>query len=361
MTIHHLLQSPETFPLDSAQFESFQYGNNILQYNGEELNLADIDVAILGWDNNHYNSIRQSLYKLTCNFKSSKIVDLGEVTPNLIPLLELVDILLQHQVFPIIITPNSEAIEGQLKAYEQRYELLNLALISPDIPYSNKNDDAIINKLLRFHPHLLFHLHCIGYQNYITDPNAVDFLEDKYFELERLGKLQSNLEEIEPMVRDVDLAAFNISSIKCADAPATNFKNPNGLHAAEACKVIRYLTMSDRLSSLSIHGFDLNIEDSGQTANLVAQLVWFAVEGFFARIQEHPIDIRELQTYVVDNKTFGMPISFHKSNRSERWWFEIPQALHSKHQLVPCSYQDYQIACDGDLPDRLLNAINRLG
>lgn len=358
--IDHLIQFSENFLLDATEFESFQYGSNILQYNGNQIDLTNIDIAILGWNNKHYHQIRKSLYQLTDNFKGLKVIDLGEVTSNLVPLIELVDILLKHQVFPIVIAPDETAILGQLRAYEQRDELLNLALVCPTIPYSTSGKNYIINQLLSYHPHLLFHLQCIGYQNYLADPKAIDYLEDKYFELERLGKLQANMEEFEPMVRDLDLAAFDVKAIRCADAPATSFKNPNGLQAVDACKVMRYLTMSDRLSSLCICGFDLSIDDNNQTANMIAQMIWFAIEGFSIRIKEYPVDIKELQTYVIDNKTFGMPISFHKSTRSERWWFEIPQALHSKHQLVPCSYQDYKIACEGDLPDRLLNAINRL-
>ncbi len=123
---------------------------------------------------------------------------------------------------------------------------------------------------------------------------------------------------------------------------------------------MRYISMSDQLSSLCIHGFDWNMEEGAQTANMIAQLIWFAIEGFFARIHEFPIDKKDLRAYVVDNKDLDMPISFYKSSKSDRWWFEIPKALYSKHQLVACSYQDYQIACEGDLPDRLLNAINRL-
>lgn len=358
--IRHLVQPSQTSSFDSTSFEAFQYGHHILRYDGTAIDFKNIDIAILGWGNDDYAKIQASLYDLTANFKFERIIDLGEVRLDLVPLVELVDILLQNQVFPIIISPSNEVIIGQLKAYEQAYELLNLALISPDIPYSNHKKELIINKLLAFHPNLLFHLQCIGYQNYLSDPTAIDFLEDKYFEVERLGKLQANMEEIEPMVRDLDLAAFDIRAIRCADVPATNFKNPNGLQAVDACKVMRYLTMSDRLSTLSIYGFDLSIDDKEQTANMIAQLIWFAVEGFFIRSKEYPIDVKALQTYVIDNKTFGMPISFHKSTRSERWWFEIPKALYPKYQLVPCSYQDYQVACEGDLPDRLLNAINRL-
>ena len=361
--IENFIQTQQDLRLPTTDFESFQCGHSILQYQGQTLNLKNIDVAILGWKTNNYANIKKAFYQLTTNFPSNSVVDLGVVTPNIIPLLELVDYLVQNNVFPIIISPTATAIEGQLKAYEQRHELLNLILMDSKVQFTPPNSTAapaVINQLLNYYPHLLFHLKCIGHQSYLNDQQAIEFLEDKYFEILRLGKLQARLEEIEPMVRDADLAAFSLASIRSADAPANAYRNPNGLHAAEACKIMRYTAMSDRLSSICLHGFDLNLDDHNQTANMIAQLVWFVIEGFFARTHEYPIDKKGLQTYLVDNKTLGMPIHFYKSAKSDRWWFEIPKALHPQHRLMACSYLDYQIACDGDLPDRIINAINRL-
>lgn len=358
--IQNFVQNTAATFLEPTTFETYQYGQSILQYKGAALDLKAIDIAILSWGNSEqYQSIRKSLYQLSTNFGSKKVVDLGVVDQNLVPLVELIDLLLQQNVFPIIVSPDSRAVEAQLKAYEQKEDLLSLALFDSTIPYSLDAQPLLINQLMKYHPNLLFHLNCIGAQSYLIDKQAVDFLEDKYFEVHRLGKIQSRLEEIEPMVRNADLTAFSIASIRGADAPAQIYKNPNGLLAAEACKIMRYITMSDQLSSLCIHSFDSKAKDQAQTNNMIAQLIWFAVEGFFARTQELSVDKKDLRAYVVDNKTLGVPLSFYKSSKSDRWWFELPKALHTKHQLLACSYRDYQIACDGDLPDRILNAINR--
>jgi formiminoglutamase len=359
--IQNLVQNNQSTFLEPTTFETFQYGQSILQYQGGSIDLKSIDIAILSWGNSdHYQLIREALYSLSTNFNAKTIVDLGVVNQNLVPLVELVDLLLQQNVFPIIISADNRAVEAQLKAYERTGDLLNLALFDSAIPYSLESKPLLINQLMNYHPQLLFHLNCIGAQSYLTNKLAVDFLEDRYFEVHRLGKIQSRLEEIEPMVRNADLTAFSLACVRAADAPAQVYKNPNGLLAAEACKIMRYITMSDQLSSLCIHSFDAEASDQAQTANMMAQLIWFAVEGFFARIHELPVDKKELRTYVVDNKTLDVPISFYKSLKSDRWWFEIPKALHTKHQLLACSYRDYQIACEGDLPNRILNAINRL-
>jgi len=359
--IQNLVQNTAASFLEPTTFAPYQYGRSILQYQGGSLDLKAIDMAIFSWGNaEHYQGIRNALYQLSSNSNPNKIVDLGVVDQNLVPLVELIDLLLQQNVFPIIISADNRAIEAQLKAYERKNELLNLALFDSKLPYSLESQPLLINRLLKYHPQLLSHLKCIGAQSYLMDKQAVDVLKKKYFEVHRLGKIQSRLEEIEPMVRNADLTAFSLASIRAADAPAQVYKNPNGLLAAEACKIMRYITMSDQLSSLCIHSFDSKASDQAQTANMIAQLIWFAVEGFFARTQELPLDKKELRAYIVDNKTLGVPIAFYKSPKSDRWWFEIPKVIDSKPQLWACSYRDYQIACDGDLPDRILNAINRL-
>jgi|GEM_PF-365006 len=353
-----------TSPIDNKSFKPYQYASRIAQYQQQRIDLRNIEVAVLGWNHPNYTAFQQALYRLSANFKQGKVMDLGLVKSNPIHLIEVVDFLLQNSILPIIISPNSDAIPAQLKAYEQRHELLNMALLDSSIPFepspNSEDQQPLINQLLSYYPHLLFHLNCIGYQSYLIDKNAVDFLEDKYFELYRLGKVQHRLEEVEPMVRDADLAAFNINAIRCADAPASSYTNPNGFLAAEACQVMRYLTMSDRLSSLSIYGFDTIIEDRNQTTNMIAQLVWFAIEGFFARTYEYPVETQQLRAYLVDNTNINSAITFYKSPKSDRWWFEIPKNLYPKHQLIACSYADYKTACEGELPDRLFNAIQRL-
>jgi hypothetical protein len=100
--------------------------------------------------------------------------------------------------------------------------------------------------------------------------------------------------------------------------------------------------------------------DYGQTALLTAQLIWFAVEGFYARVYEWPVQRKQLQSYVVDSKLLDAAVTFYKSQKSDRWWVAIPANFAPEQPLVACSYADYRLACEGELPERLLQAIARL-
>ena len=361
MELKHFLKDfiEESAPL--ASLEEYQYSEHLLHYRGQSVDWATVDIAILYWKVPDLKVIKTALNALATNFKKGHIIDLGEVLEDKIPLLELIEWLLEKNIFPLIISSDEMVSAIQMQAYERSNELLSLALIDSRLPFSSYTPKGLINQLLEWHPNLLIHLNCIGYQNYLVNQASVDFLEDKYFEVHRLGAIQTDIGQVEAMVRDMDLATFDINAINSSAAPARSFMNPNGFRAVEACQIVRYMTMSETLRSLSLTGFDLSLDHRGQTANLLAQLIWFAIEGYYARLGEYPVDTSQMNAYLVDNLEMGQPITFYKSSRSDRWWLEIPKAIAPKHQLIACSYQEYKQSCDGELPDRLLSAISRLG
>ncbi|HZX62395.1 MAG TPA: hypothetical protein VFE66_04200, partial [Bacteroidales bacterium] len=94
------------------------------------------------------------------------------------------------------------------------------------------------------------------------------------------------------------------------------------------------------------------------TAQLVAQMIWYFVEGFYNRPNDFPFkndeDYIRYRVAITDHKE---ELTFFKSKKTDRWWMEIPlkseqRIKYQRHYLVPCSYQDYQTACTNDIPDR---------
>jgi len=355
--LEHYLQSLNDFRLEPTAFEEHQYGRSLTQFTGQAIDLKATDIALLSWRMTDYKSVRNALYQLTINFGSKQVVDLGLVHDSKIALIEVIDLLLQKGVFPIVISTNQEALLGIFEAYEQKDQALRIGLLDSHIPFSPYTPKALLNQLLAYHPKHLEDLTCLGHQSYLVDPKATSMLKENYFECYRLGTLQQQIEMVEPLVRDIDIAAFNLRAVKGADMPAAERLNPNGFTAPEICRIVRYSSMSDRLSALCLYGFDLAKDHRDQGSQLLAQLIWFAVQGFYARLHDYPINKKKLKTYVVDSHTLGGNITFFKSTTSNRWWLEVPKRLSSAQPLIACSYQDYQRACEGELPDRLLHAI----
>ena len=123
--------------------------------------------------------------------------------------------------------------------------------------------------------------------------------------------------------------------------------------------------MSDKLTSFGIYGYRKNLDSLDQsTAQVVAQMIWYFADGFYNRKQDFPIQkaFNQLIQYIVHVKSFDEQLTFWRSNKSGRWWMEIPvktQKKHVRHRLIPCAYNDYLQACNDDLPERLILAYQR--
>jgi hypothetical protein len=50
--------------------------------------------------------------------------------------------------------------------------------------------------------------------------------------------------------------------------------------------------------------------------------------------------------------------------KTDRWWMKLPveqgKNRYLNHHLLPCSYKDYQQACNNEVPDRWWNALQKM-
>ena len=121
--------------------------------------------------------------------------------------------------------------------------------------------------------------------------------------------------------------------------------------------------MSDKLRSFSVTGVDAEKKRKlPATAQALAQMVWYFTEGYYQRKNDYPATNKGLTEYVVDLKGRDGRLVFWKSNKSGRWWLQVPVKTgrkYQRHRLIPCSYKDYSLATQDEVPDRLLNAFKR--
>lgn len=358
-------------PLDIQQFKNFNkitkrhWGKSISIYYDELPDLQKIKIAIIGVGTKEANEVRKQLYKMSFPFDGLSVVDLGNARKTkpafLIPLIKE---LLTGKILPILIGNEVAIAEAQYLAYQSLKQLINLTVVDEKIRYDLKKKDSklYLNKILDNPRSHLFHLSLIGFQTHFVAKDLLHFVEDQNFETTRLGRVRAKMEEIEPLVRDADLLCFNIAALKQAEAPGQSTPSPSGLFSEEACQICRYAGMSDKLTSAGFYGFRHKNDRQNQTAQVVAQMIWYFVDGFHQRKNDYPITSDSLVEYIVDFKNLDQPITFWKSNKSGRWWMQIPVKTKKKlkrHTLIPCSYQDYQSASRDSLPDRLLNAYKR--
>lgn len=272
--------------------------------------------------------------------------------------------LLEQKIIPLIIGGSQDVTFANYRAYEALGQIINIVAVDASFDLG-LNDQAIsnqnyLNRILMHQPNFLFNFTNIGYQTYFVDQDAIDLMGKLYFDIHRLGIVRKNLEEVEPIVRNADLLSFDVTAIRQSDAPGNANSSPNGFYGEEACQIIRYAGLSDKLSSLGFYEINPAFDNGEQTCHLVAQMIWYFLDGFYHRKNDFPDRYRKDTSsyikYVVSVKDFQNEIVFYKSKVSDRWWMEVPcQGYQSKYErqfLVPCSYKDYQDACNEEIPEK---------
>ncbi|MBX2899659.1 MAG: formimidoylglutamase [Cyclobacteriaceae bacterium] len=320
------------------------------------------------------DEIRKKLYHLKKGTGAYRIVDLGNLKPGIdldetyVRLSEVCRILLEHNVLPLILGGTHDLDYGQFRGYEEMEKLVSLLNIDAflDLDDHREADKANqhIHKILLHEPNYLLSYTHLAHQLYLIDPASVAILEKLYFEAFRVGQMRTNLAEMEPAIRNADLMSFDITAIRSSDAPGNANAQPFGLTGEEACQLCWYAGMNEKLSSVGIYEYNPELDDAHKkTASVIATMIWYFVEGFYHRKNEHNFRSNDFLKYVVAMPAQPETITFYKSKLTEKWWLEVayhqPGARYARNSIVPCSYTDYQTATKGDVPERYISTLAR--
>lgn len=353
--------------LGNSELDEFAVFYSIeIHEKGNMPSLKDVPLVFIGLDESA-NVIRKHLYALAWHFGTLKCVDLGNVRKNNDNFVtQIITELIDGNILPVIIGGKDIKPIPQFLAHKGIRKFSNIAIISERIPYSpdKEKKEGYVYQLLSKYSNHIFNLGFLGFQTHYCHPKTIEWLNTKRYDYLRLGVIKSDMEEVEPMIRDADMLLFQLDALKQIECPGVEKGSPNGLLADEACQMSWYAGMSDKLGSFSISGFIPKNDIKGQSAQIVAQMVWYFMDGFCARKKDYPVSNSGMTEYVVDYKNYDYQITFWKSNQSGRWWMQIPvnkKKELNRHRLIPCSYNDYKLSCAGEFPERLLLALERFG
>jgi formiminoglutamase len=341
---------------------------NRIRIHEESAGIPDLrtaQIVLIGIGSQDMNAVRQALYALAFPFTSLDIVDLGNVRKQEVAfMVPLLNELLQGGILPVLIGFSEIFTLAQFQAYRFQKKLINLVVIDEKIRLNLHPNlpTEVLDSILP--DDMLYNCSVIGYQTHFAEPAVLEVFESRHFEILRLGKAKTQLEESEPIIRDADIVSLNVAALKQLEMPAQIEASPNGFFSEEACQLARYAGMSDKLSSFGVFGFHESLDRDKQSAQTVAQIIWYFLEGVANRKNDIPSGdlAAQMTRYVVDIKEFDYRIAFWRSNKSGRWWMEIPMKLRKKferHRLISCSHADYLAACNDTIPERLLNAFHR--
>ena len=337
----------------------------------ESPNLESNTIAILGVLENRGNELvsiepnlellRLQFYALYPGNWNVTIYDLGDIIAGntledtYFALNAVCAALIKKNILPIVVGGSQDLTYAIYRSYDKLDQMVNLVNIDSKFDFENGQNTLISNsylsKIIVEEPNNLFNYSNIGYQTYFNSQEEIDLIEKLYFEAYRLGEVSQNITIAEPVFRDADLVSIDMSSVKSSDSGSNNPFMPNGLDGKEICTLARYSGISDKVSSFGIFNHNFSEKES----LLIAQVIWYFIEGFHFRSKEYPIGSREnFIKYIVPIEEEDLV--FYKSDVSERWWIEIPyNSLNNKlkkHTLLPCSNEDYLSATRQEIPNR---------
>lgn len=217
----------------------------------------------------------------------------------------------------------------------------------PDNPFDKK-----IKNMLR--------LDYTGIQIHQTEPTIATLIEYTQSRVLRLGQIKENIYNSEPNIRDADVVCLDVNVLKYSEAPAQSEISQSGIHSEDACQLIRYAGMSDKMKATIITGIDENKDELGVTQNVVAQMTWYFMDAFAARKGDFPQSMKDTKEYLVSMDGYDSEFVFVKSEKSGRWWLKsdnsYPPSL-KNHILYPVNYSDYESTSQGEISEEVIKGL----
>ncbi len=315
--------------------------------------------------------VREKLYRLYQGAYNTKIYDLGNikqgatVNDTYFALKTVINTLVKQDIVAVILGGGQDLTYAQYLAYEDMEQKVDLTVIDShfdlDEQAEMEDDDATdsksyLNKIFLYEPNYLFNFSNLGYQTYFISQESLRVMDNLFFDVHRLGELMGNIAITEPVIRNANIISFDIGAIRSSDAMGNANATPNGFYGEEACQMCRYAGFNDKLSSIGFYEFNPAYDSNGQTATLLAEMIWYFIDGFYNRKKDFPLQPKsQYLVYKTTLKHEEHEIVFVKSKKSDRWWMQVPYptngSLNERYHLVPCRYEDYTTAIDGDMPD----------
>ena len=378
----------QRFGAERPEWPANSLGDGTLFHGGNGFpSLEGMQVAVLGVrdDPGHArprncidgpDAVREQLYRLYAPAGKVNVVDLGDIHPGASAqdtqhaLVETLAELMRMNIVPVILGGGQGHTFSQYLAYERLERTANLVCIDPRFdlgePGQVLSESSYLSHIVLRQPNYLFNYSNLGFQTYLVDQPGIELMDKLFFDVHRLGEIRATMADAEPVMRNADTVSVDMNAIRRSDAPATTRPGPNGLYGEEACQLMRYAGVSEKISCVGLYELDPYRDEDGTTAQLAAQMIWCFLDGYRSRTNDLPwMDRKRFTRFRIPIRGHEQELVFYKSTVSDRWWMDVPyraeqEARFERHHLVPCSYTDYQMACREEVPDRWWRTFQKL-
>ena len=315
------------------------------------------------------SEIRLQLYKLMMGNWNSTIIDIGDVKEGdtvedtYFVVKEIVSDLIKKSIIPVIIGATQDITYPAYRAFDGLKNKVNMVAIDSRFDFGEDEElissNSYMSKIITEQPTNLFNFSNIGYQSYFNAQEEMDLMERFFFDAYRLGEIASDITLVEPVLRNAHIVSMDARVIKASEMGLSSNFSPNGFTGREICTIARYTGISNKVSVFGIY----ESENTSQSFQLIAQIIWYFIEGYNFRVKESPyVKSENFIKYMVPVNSEDL--IFHKSKLTARWWVEVPSIFTSYNKtktyaLLPCTERDYLGACNQNIPERWFKAYKK--
>ncbi len=359
---------------DDEGFRASQIGSKITIYDETFPDLEQADVIIAGCGEYRgggmasqnfdvANAVRKHFYSLFHWHKNISIADIGnirigkKINDSRSAIENVLADLSRKGRKLVLIGGSHDNTIAQSNAFKKLNRLHQIITIDAKIDLdkdSPRFDDNYLLDLFMQSPNFIKHYNHIGFQSYFVHPEMLETIDKLRFDCFRVGIVKEDMEEMEPIFRDSEMLSLDISAFANAYAPA-NTLTPNGFNGEEMCTLLKFAGLSHTMETIGIYGYDYNKDKEELTAKQLSHCLWYLLDGVYKARQEATFD---------DNEHFNeyhlafteVQTVFLQSKKTGRWWMKLPNDTY-----IACSYNDYHLASQNEIPERWLRAIEREG
>ena len=360
------------FSNEDQGYTDKQLGNYINIYKKDFPDVSTADLIIVGCaesrgagvsqnDNEGIDAVRKHFYQLFHWHTNVTIADIGNiktgasVDDTFSALQQVLNELSALNKKVLIIGGSHDLMLAQYNAFVKEEKIVEATCVDAFLDMNMESRlpaDNFLMKMFTAEPNFLKHYNHIGFQSYFVHPAMLETIDKLRFDCYRVGVVKEHMETMEPVIRNAQIFAFDITAIQNSHAPANRI-TPNGFNGEEACMLMQFAGMSNLKNTIGIYGYNYKQDISELTAKQISHMLWYLLDGIEKSKSESSLEQREnfneFRLMFADFET-----QFLQSKKTQRWWMQLPDKT-----FVACSAKDYMIASNNDIPERWLRAVER--
>ena len=304
---------------------------------------------------------RKKLYSLYIGNWTSKIYDMGslvngnKISDTNYALEKIINSFVKNQIFVITVGGSQNLTTSLYSSIKPLLSSINLVSINNKLDFTKNNntEESYLSRIILDDENKLNQFSNIGYQKHLISQDEIDLINKMKFESLSLGKVKSDVNNAEPVLRDSNLTSFDIRSVKSGDINNAH-QYPNGLTTYEFCSLSRFSGSGSKSKVVSFfENWDFSIMNA-----LLAEALWYVIDGFNSRFDENPEEDSDDFVYYhieLDNYKF----KFYKSLITDRWWVEFinDELISVEKNIISCTANDYYQSKNSIISKRILTRL----